>query len=749
MASLLHRWGLITVDRRRLVVALWLLVVSVIAVLGVRFAGDFETGSTIPGSAAEKSLATMDEHFGASDQQTADIVFEASSGDSFQDRDQAEALQRSLAAVRSVPGVDSVSDPARMGAVSPDGRTALARVEFSVASDEEVPASVLEALEDTTAGSRAAGMEVTFGGDAFEEAKAPVSPMEAIGLLVALGVLVITFGSLLSAGMPLITALISVVTSMTGLIGFASVFSISSKAPSLALMLGLAVGIDYALFVVSRHRQELARGSSVRQAVARATATAGSAVTFAALTVIIALIGLAVADVPTLTSMGVSAAGAVAVAALTSLGLLPALLATAGERLRPGPGSRVARLMDQAERPGSGAEGKPPLGTRWVALVARRPWRALVVVTLALAALALPATQLQLALTDHGSEPASTEVRQSYDKVGDAFGPGANGPLIVLVTDTERAALKETADRAAAELRGVDGIARAMPVEYSPDGAAARIQVIPDTGPRDPRTADLVSGIEDAVEPLAEKSGSEVSVTGQTAVSIEVSEKLSASLLPFALVVVGLSVLLLMAAFRSITIPVKATLGFLLSVAASLGVVVAVFQWGWLAGPLGIPTTGPVFSFVPIIVMAVLFGLAMDYEVFLVSAMREDYLRTRDPRAAIIGGARHSARVVTAAAVIMIAVFAGFLLSHDPAIMPIALGLTVGVLIDAFAVRMTLMVAVMSVLGHRAWRIPAWLDRWLPDLDVEGAALGETAHVREPAAVRTPEGAGVEEGSKA
>ncbi|MGW5625296.1 MMPL family transporter [Streptomyces olivaceus] len=749
MASLLHRWGLITVDRRRLVVALWLLVVPVIAVLAVRFAGDFESGSTIPGSAAESSLATMEEHFGSSDRQTADIVFETSSDASFQDRDQAKALQSSLAAVSSVPGVASVSDPARTGTVSPDGRTALARVEFSVASDEDVPASVLEALEDTTAGSRAAGMEVTFGGDAFEEAEPPVSPTEAIGLLVALAVLVVTFGSLLSAGMPLITALISVVTSMTGLIGFASVFSISNKAPSLALMLGLAVGTDYALFVVSRHRRELARGGGVREAVARATATAGSAVTFAALTVMIALIGLAVAGVPMLTSMGVSAAGSVAVAAVTSLGLLPALLATAGERLRPSPGSRIARLIEQAESPGGETEANPPLGTRWVALVARRPWRALVIVTLALSALALPTTQLQLALTDHGSEPTSTEVRRSYDKVSDAFGPGANGPLIVLMTDTSRSALGETAGQAAAELRLVDGIAHIMPVEYSPDGAAARIQVIPETGPRDPETAELVSGIKDVVEPLVQKSGSKVSVTGQAAVSIEVSERLSASLLPFALVVVGLSILLLMAAFRSIAIPIKATLGFLLSVAASLGVVVAVFQWGWLAGPLGIPTTGPVFSFVPIIVMAVLFGLAMDYEVFLVSAMREDYMRSCDPRAAIIGGARHSARVVTAAAVIMIAVFAGFLLSHDPAIMPIALGLTTGVLIDAFAVRMTLMVAVMSVLGHRAWRIPAWLDRWLPDLDVEGAALGETAHVQGPAAVFTAEGAGMEEGSKA
>ncbi|TXS48536.1 MMPL family transporter [Streptomyces sp. uw30] len=719
MAVLLHRWGVFAVRRRRTVVTVWLFIVAVIAAVGVTFAGSFDSKSDIPGSAAQSALTKMDHHFGSSDHQSAEIVFEAPAGTSFKDPAKATALKESLTAAATVPGVTSVSDPMRSRTVSPDGKTALAQVEFSTAKDQDVPQAGLDALKDTGASSRAAGIDVLFGGDAYKASKPPVGPMEGIGVLVALAVLAITFGSLLSAGMPLLTALIAVVTSMAALMGLSSAVGISDKAPTLAIMLGLAVGIDYALFIVSRHRAELAQGRSVKEAAARAAATAGSAVAFAGLTVIIALAGLTVAGVPVLTSMGLSAAGAVAVAVAMSLGLLPALLAMAGERLRPRPGTRAARRAQHADDPAA----KPSMGARWVGAVVRRPWRAVITVTLALAALALPASQLQLALSDDGSEPTSTAVRQVYDKIGDAFGPGANGPLVVLVTGAPEGTLKTTSQDVAKDLSGVSGIGRISPVDYSPDGAAARVQVIPTTGPRDPATSTLVTQLQDRVAPLAQDSGSDIAVTGQTAVSIEVSNKLSASLLPFALVVVGLSLLLLMAAFRSIAVPIKATVGFLLSVGASFGAIVAVFQWGWLAGALGVPSTGPVASFVPIIVMAVLFGLAMDYEVFMVSAMREEYVKTGRPHTSIIGGARHAARVVTAAALIMVAVFASFLFSHDPAIMPIALALAVGVLIDAFAVRMTLVPAVMSLLGHRAWWLPRRLDKWLPDMDVEGARL--------------------------
>ncbi|MFB9465283.1 MMPL family transporter [Streptomyces cinereospinus] len=719
MAVLLHRWGVFAVRRCRTVLTVWLFVVAAIAVLGVTFAGSFDSQSDIPGSAAQSALEEMDHHFGASDRQSAEVVFEAPRGTSFEDPGNAAALRRTLSAAATVPGVTSVSDPVRSQTVTPDGTTAVARIEFSASADQDVAEGDLNALKDTAASSRAAGVDVFFGGDAYKESSPPVGPMEGVGVLVALAVLAITFGSMLSAGMPLLTALVSVAASMTGLMGLSSVLSVSDKAPTLAIMLGLAVGIDYALFIVSRHRAELVQGRSVRDAAVRATATAGSAVTFAGMTVIIALAGLTVAGVPVLTSMGLSAAAAVAVAVVMSLGLLPALLALAGERLRPKPGSRAATRMRDAADPA----GKPSMGARWVGAVVRRPWRAVITVTLALAALALPATQLQLALSDDGSEPTSTAVRQTYDKIADAFGPGTNGPLVVLVTDAPTGTLKTTGQQVAQNLAGAKGIARVSPVDYSSDGAAARIQVTPGTGPRDPQTSELVAALQERVSPLAAHSGSSIAVTGQTAVSIEVSDKLSGALLPFALVVVGLSLLLLMAAFRSLAIPIKATFGFLLSVGVSFGTIVAVCQWGWLAGTLGVPSTGPIASFVPIIVMAVLFGLAMDYEVFLVSAMREEYVRTRRPYASVIGGTRHAGRVVTAAALIMVAVFASFLFSHDPAIMPIALALAVGVLVDAFAVRLTLVPAVLSLLGHSAWKLPRFLDRWLPDLDVEGRHL--------------------------
>ncbi|WP_405983998.1 MMPL family transporter [Streptomyces sp. NBC_00872] len=552
MAVLLHRWGVFAVRRCRTVLTVWLLVVTAIAALGVAFAGSFDSRSDIPGSAAQSALERMDHHFGSSVRQSAEIVFEAPEGSSFKDLGNAAALKRTLSAAATVPGVTSVSDPMRGRTVTPDARTAVAQVEFSVSKDEDVPADDLNALKDTAAGSRAAGIEVLFGGDAYKESSPPVGPMEGVGVLVALAVLVITFGSMLSAGMPLLTALIAVVASMTGLMGLSSVLSVSDKAPTLAIMLGLAVGIDYALFIVSRHRSELAQGRSVKDAAARATATAGSAVAFAGLTVIIALAGLTVAGVPVLTSMGLSAAAAVAVAVVMSLGLLPALLALAGERLRPKPGSRAeARMRDAAD-----PMGKPSMGARWVAGAVRRPWRVVITVTLALAALALPATRLQLALSDDGSEPASAAVRQTYDKIGDAFGPGANGPLMVLVTNAPSGTLKTTGQEVAQDLAGVQGIARVSPVDYSGDGAAARVQVIPDTGPRDPATAELVTVLRDRVALLAARNGADIAVTGQTAVSpasamITVSPA-NATALPAVAVARAVALLILRIGLRSL-----------------------------------------------------------------------------------------------------------------------------------------------------------------------------------------------------
>ncbi|WP_307129670.1 MMPL family transporter [Streptomyces aurantiacus] len=690
----------------------WLLALGAVIGLGFSFAGSFEDSSSIPGSPAQTALTKMDRHFPSPDVQSADIVFQAPAGRKVTDADLRKSLAATLKATGDIRGVAEVSDPVESDTVSEDGRTAVAQVGFTTKKDEDVPAGTLDAVKAAGSQAEQAGFKAVYGGDAYAPSTSPFGPPEMVGLGVALVILVITFGSLLAAGLPLLTAILGVVGTMAAMMGAANVLGVTDSAPTLAIMLGLAVGIDYALFIVSRHRSQLAAGMPVAESVARANATAGSAVVFAGATVVIALAGLSVAGVPMLTSMGLASAGAVAAAVVLALGLLPALLGLVGGRLTP-----KAKIPRQRRAVPS---GQVPMGERWVEGVLRRPVRALIVGTVVLVALALPALQLKLAVTDEGNSPTATSSRQAYDLVGDAFGPGANGPLVILVEDDDPTAVQSTATAVEDKLRDVKGIADISGVDVAEDKAAARIQITPDTGPRTQETSALVSHLRTEMRPVATSSGSYVAVTGLTAVSIDVSDKLSGALVPFAIVVVGLSILLLMIAFRSVAIPVKATIGFLLSVGAAFGATVAVFQWGWLAGLLGVASTGPVASFMPIIVMAVLFGLAMDYEVFLVSAMREDYVRHRNAHAAILTGARNAARVVTSAALIMISVFVSFLFSHDADIMPIAFALAFGVMVDAFLVRMTLVPAVLALLGDRAWWLPRRLDRLLPHLDVEG-----------------------------
>ncbi|MFE6482526.1 MMPL family transporter [Streptomyces sp. NPDC057757] len=742
MATFLYRVGAFGARRWRVVLAGWVLVLGAVIGVGFSVGGSFADSGSIPGSPAQTALDKMDRHFPEPDVQSAQVVFQAPPGQKVTDPGLRKALEDSLAATGDVSGVSQVREPSEDGAVSRDGRTAVADVEFDVKGEDDVAAGTLDAVKAAGSQAERAGMRTVYGGDAYAESAPPVGPAELVGIGVALVILVITFGSLVAAGLPLLTAVLGVLGTMAAMMGLASVFGISDNAPTLAIMLGLAVGIDYALFVVSRHRAQLATGMPVEQSVAKANATAGSAVVFAGATVCIALAGLSVAGVPMLTSMGLASAGAVAAAVVLALGLLPALLGMMGRRLVPRARKSRTRGGRTAVRGSRKAVrgDRTPLGVRWTEAVLRRPVRALVVVTVSLVALALPALQLKLAVTDEGNSPTTSSSRQAYDMIGDAFGPGANGPLVVLVEDESPAVVSSTAAAVEDRLGEVEGIADVSGVDVAEDGTAARIQITPDTGPRSAETSGLVSRLRTETRPLADSTGSYVAVTGLTAVSIDVADKLSGALVPFAIVVVGLSLLLLMVAFRSLAIPVKATVGFLLSVGAAFGATVAVFQWGWLAGPLGVSGEGPVASFMPIIVMAVLFGLAMDYEVFLVSAMREDYVRHRDARAAVVAGARNAARVVTSAALIMVSVFISFLFSHDADIMPIAFALAFGVLVDAFLVRMTLVPAVLALLGDRAWWLPCRLDRLLPHVDVEGENFhaGDDAPgtpVRTPAAV--------------
>lgn len=737
MATLLYRLGAWGARRWRRMLIGWLLALGAVVGLGFSFAGSFTDSSSIPGSPAQTALTKMERHFPEPDVQSAQVVFQAPAGRKVTEAD----LRTPLEAMGRVPGVSEVSDPSESGTVSEDGRTAVAEVTFATKEADDVPEGTLDAVKAAGDKAQQAGLRTIYGGEPYETSHPPVGPGELVGLGVALVILVITFGSLLAAGLPLLTAVLGIVGTMAAMMGLATAFDVSDNAPTLAIMLGLAVGIDYALFIVSRHRAQLGAGMPVRESVATATATAGSAVIFAGATVLIALSGLSVAGVPMLTSMGLASAGAVAVAVITAVTLLPALMGMAGHRLTPkAPRSATRRRRflpmgrKRAARQAARSGRTAGMGVRWTEGVLRHPVRNLILGTVALIALAVPGMELKLALTDEGSAATSSSSRQAYDVISDAFGPGANGPLVVLVENDDAAAVASTATAVEDELRGVDGIADVSSVDMAEDETAARIQVVPKTGPRSEETSGLVSRLRTQMQPLAQSSGSYVAVTGMTAVSIDVSDKLSGALVPFVIVVVGLSLLLLMIAFRSIAIPIKATIGFLLSVGAAFGATVAVFQWGWLAGPLGVPSEGPVASFVPIIVMSVLFGLAMDYEVFLVSAMREDYNHHGDARTAILNGARDAARVVTSAALIMVSVFVSFLFARDADIMPIAFALAFGVMVDAFLVRMTLVPAVLALLGDRAWWLPRRLDRVLPHLDVEGGNF----HAPQPAASHVP-----------
>ncbi|MGW6130348.1 MMPL family transporter [Cellulomonas sp. NPDC055163] len=773
MSSYLYRLGRDVYRARRRVAALWLVIVLLAGAGAALFNQGTDNTFSIPGTEAGEALDQLSRTFPQVSGTSARYVVVAPEGSDVDDPAVAQPVGDAVEVLGDVDGVAAVADPYGTdvtGSVS-DDRRALVLVVQMDGSSESVSAGTLTALEDVEtalADALPPGSEAALGGELFAGGVPHASLTEALGVIVALVVLVLTFGSFLAAGMPLLTALLGVALSMAGIYLATIVAPISSTTPLLALMLGLAVGIDYALFIISRHQGQLKAGMDPEESAARALATAGSAVVFAGLTVMIALVGLAVARIPFLTTMGVAAACAVGVAVVIALTLTPALLGFAGERLRPGHRAerRAAGRAERAEQRDRRAAGSGPAAADdaagahasalvgagahasapgaagvhasdpvaapvaenrffagWVRAVTRLPALTVVLVVLGLGALAVPALDLRLALPDAGSEPEGTPARETYDLLTEHFGPGHNGPLIVtgtIVGSTDPLGLMADLK---AELEGMDGVAAVPLATPNQNADTGIIQVIPEGGPDSDETKALVQEIRDAHDDLQERYGVDLAVTGVTAVGIDISARLGAALVPFGLLVVGLSFVLLTMVFRSLWVPLKATLGYLLSVGASFGVVALVFEHGVGADLLGVGRLGPVISFMPIVLMGVLFGLAMDYEVFLVSRMREDYVHGGDARAAVRSGFVASAVVVTAAAVIMFSVFAAFVPEGDVNIKPIALGLAVGVLVDAFVVRMTLVPAVLHLLGDRAWHMPHWLDRLLPSFDVEGEGL--------------------------
>ncbi|WP_406010566.1 MMPL family transporter [Streptomyces sp. NBC_00637] len=714
MATLLYRLGRTAFRRRWLVVLLWAVILGGAGVGAVAAPASSDDGTSfMPGIEAQKAFDLIGERFPGTDANGADarVVFVAPDGEKVTAAGNRAGIDAFVTEAAGEPKVLNAVSPFTAGAVSEDGSTAYATVHYQVKA-EDLTDTDKAGLEKAIDRARASGLTVEVGGTALAEQPAAGGSAESIGIGLAAVILLITFGSLAAAGLPLLTAVIGVGTSMAAIMALGSVFGLSLTTGTLASMLGLAVGIDYALFVVSRYREERANGHAPRESAGLAVGTAGSAVVFAGLTVVIALAGLTVVGVPMLTKMGLCAAGAVVVAVLVALTLVPALLgmwpnAVLSRRARKG---RDRRTADNG-------------GSRWARFVLRRPVAVLVACVAGLGVLALPAAHLEMGMPGAESKPVSSTERRAYDALADGFGAGFNGPLTIVVDARGAASAKTAANEIAEEIGATDGVVSVSSAQFNPAGDTALLSVVPATGPNDEHTKDVVRTLRSERAALERGTGATFEITGSTAMNIDVAEDLQAALVPYLAVIVVLALLLLLVVFRSVLVPVKAAFGFLLSVLAALGSVVAVFQWGWGAEFLGVEQAGPIMSLMPIFLVGIVFGLAMDYEVFLVARMREAYVHGDRAPQAVVSGFRHSARVVVAAAVIMIAVFSGFIGSGESMVKTIGFGLAVAVLFDAFVVRMALVPAVLALLGDKAWWLPGWLDRLLPRVDVEGAGL--------------------------
>ncbi|WBB63123.1 MMPL family transporter [Streptomyces sp. WMMC500] len=770
MATFLYRLGRLAFRRRLPVVLLWAAVLAVVGMGGLSASDPPEDSTSMPGIEAQHAFDLIDERFpgAAADGADARVVFVAPAGEKITGAQNRAAVDAFVADIAEAPQVAGAVDPFDGPGVSDNGTTAYATVTYEVTEDE-VSGAARTALDDAIDEARDAGLTVEAGGSALESSVS-AGIGEVIGIAVAAVVLLITFGSLAAAGLPLITALVGIGVSMFAILALGSALGLSSTVGELAMMLGIAVGIDYSLFVVSRYREERAAGHEPREAAGRAAGTAGSAVVFAGLTVVIALAGLAVIGVPMLTKMGLGAAGAVLVGVLVALTLVPALLGWWPDAVlsRGARGARGARRLsrDGADGGGSGAgwrvgrrwragrtspgsrtplpargsaadvtgspDGTSPpapatLGVRWARFVLSRPVPVLLATVAGLGILAVPATDLRLGMPGDEAKPTSTTERRAYDALAEGFGPGFNGPLTVVV-DARGADDPEAAVAGVAEtIGGTDGVVSVSPPRFDEPGETAVLSATPATAPTSERTKDLVHDIRGQRPATEAATGATYEVTGTTALNIDVGQKLQDALIPYLATIIGLAFLLLVLVFRSVLVPLKAALGFLLSVLAALGAVVTVFQQGHLAGLFGVEQTGPVMSMMPIFLVGIVFGLAMDYQVFLVSRMREAYVHGEDAREAVVSGFRHSARVVAVAAVIMMAVFAGFMTGGEQVIKMIGFGLAVAVFFDAVVVRMAFVPAVLALLGKRAWWLPRPLDRLLPRVDVEGEALGRGA----------------------
>ncbi len=705
---------------RLLAVLIWLLALGGTAAAAVTAGTAYSNNYEVPGTESGKANDLLREGFHGQGGDTDTIVWRAPDHQNARTPDIEQRMTRALEAVAALPGVGSVAGPYGPGPesaarISPDGRTAYAVVTFDQPADS-VPKAQARAVVDTAKNptTEAGGLQVELGGRAIQLTEAPTAHLaEVIGVAVAALVLFLAFGSLAASLLPIATALVSVGTAYFGITLLGHAMPVADFAPMLGTLIGLGVGIDYALFIVTRHRKGLMRGLPVEEAAAGAVATTGRAVVFAGLTVCIALLGMLVLRLNFLNGVAIAACVTVVLTVAASVTLLPALLSLIGMRALSGRERR--RLAAEGPQP----ERTSGFAARWSAFVERHPKLLGAVATAVMVVLALPTLSLHLGTSDQGNNPAGSTTRQAYDLLADGFGPGANGPLAV-VARLGGAGDRLALDRLEQALRTTPGVASTGPAVFNGSGDTAVLTVVPDSAPQSRATSDLVDTLRQDVIPRAGQGSSmEVHVGGVTAAYDDFAEVIIGKLPLFVGVVIALGCALLLLAFRSIGIPLKAAAMNVAAVASSFGVVVAIFQWGWGSERLGLGSAGPIEPFLPVIMVSVLFGLSMDYQVFLVSRMYEEWLETGDNRRAVRVGLAETSRVINSAAIIMISVFLAFVLSGDRIIAMFGIALAAAVALDAFVLRTLLVPALMHMLGGANWWLPAWLDRRLPRISIE------------------------------
>jgi RND superfamily putative drug exporter len=722
-------------SHRKTVIAAWIVALLGIGMIAGSVGSDFTEEFSLPSSDSKDALDLLENRFPAQAGDTVQIAYKAEAGvEAPAVKQKMEGVFRQIAALPHVSEVSSPYEKGGAAAVSKDGDIAYATAQFNVTTDKLNDGEVKKIM-DTARGAGGDGLQVEVGGSPAEEVRSEEeeSFSEGIGVLAAVVVLLISFGSVVAMGLPILTALFALGIGVSVITLCTHVFNTADFAPQLAFMIGLGVGVDYALFILTRFRNGLDEGLDKQQAAVAAVDTAGRAVLFAGITVIISLMGMFLLGLPFLYGVASAAAIAVLFTMIAALTLLPALLALVGNwvnRLRLPLFGRGARSIDEGS-----------WWFRWSGRIQRRPWVAALLSGALLIALCIPTLSLRLGTNDAGTDPAGTTTREAYDLLAEGFGPGFNGPFVIAAELPEKGN-DEVLQDLRTQLRSEEGVEEVTDVTLNPNKTVGVFQLYPTTSPQSADTTDLLDRIRgDVIPPVEEATGAQVHVGGINAIFEDFGNAIADKLPLFIGVVVLLSALLLMIVFRSLLVPLKAVLMNLLSIGAAFGLIVAVFQWGWGASLIGVDATGPIISFFPIFLFSIVFGLSMDYEVFLMSRIHEEWEHGKDASEAVHRGLALTGRVITAAAAIMVTVFAAFMLGEDRVIKLFGLGLASAVFIDAVIIRSVLVPAIMQILGKRAWYFPAGLDRVLPRLHVEPAE-GDPAPTGEHPVVKPAYGEG-------